>query len=131
MCTAGINTGRYLQRARIRRLGRGILNYSAPAPLVNPRQGQSTMAPANSDRGSKVLRGWGDWRPSPASQRELPNVATKVPAYTVGTDSLFAGASALSFPALPRSALARSHHTQCWLDIQHEQDRAGTCCCNG
>ena len=86
-----------VERTRLQSISPGIRSFAtahASGSVQNPLQGQSTMAPANSDTSDvNIQRGWGDWVATQVSRknRVLPLVATKVAADSHAYDSLARG----------------------------------------
>ena len=86
-----------VERTRLQSISPGIRSFvtaHASGSVQNPLQGQSTMAPANSDTSDvNIQRGWGDWVATQVSRknRVLPLVATKVAADSHAYDSLARG----------------------------------------
>jgi len=86
-----------VERTRLQSVSPGIRSFAtahASGPVQNALQGQSTMAPVNSDTSDVgIQRGWGDWVATQVSRknRVLPLVATKVAADSHAYDSLARG----------------------------------------
>ena len=68
-----------VERTRLQSISPGIRSFAtahASGPVQNPLQGQSTMAPANSDTSDvNIQRGWGDWVATQVYVQEEPSAA--------------------------------------------------------